>query len=268
MVPFLFFFVAWYNLPFTLLILLCLILAGMQWLGLGGEEHNADHDFDQDADADANLDHDLDANAELHGDYDHDLDQDASADQDVDQDADHDLDHEMQHDAAHETDHEAAHGGGAGFSVLAYVGAGKAPLMVVLLILCGSVGVLGWALNALVQGIFGAFPGLAMVITLPGALLAGSFISARTSRLIGSLLPPLSTTAVTAQGLVGHQAVVTSPWVDEKYGKVRLRDPAGTLLSLFAVLDAPAATPIRRGEQVTLVSYDKGKKVYRVVGKK
>ena len=243
------FILAWYNLPFSLMIALCLALAALQLTGMSGEQ---EHDADADADVhvDVHVDADIHMDADIHADVD--------TDADLDGDLDHDVDHNVDQDAEGEGEHEAAHEGS--FSVLAFIGAGKAPLMVVLLILFGSIGLLGWLLNGLVSGLFGFFPAVGLLVTLPAALVGGAAVSARLSRWIGQVLPPFSTTAVSEQSLVGRQATVVSPWVDHRSGQVRLRDHAGTLIRVSAVTGDSAV--IRRGEEVLLTEWDKEKRVY------
>jgi membrane protein implicated in regulation of membrane protease activity len=65
-----------------------------------------------------------------------------------------------------------------------------------------------------------------------------------------------------AQALVGRRGVVVSPFIDEKYGLVRLRDVGGTLLSVFAIIQS--GEPIKRGSEVVLVAYDPTLKRYTV----
>lgn len=223
MLEFLTFLILWYNLPFTVMIVLSLLLAGLQLIGLN-----------QDQDSDADTDGDLD------GDADGDTDGDGDADQDGDAD----------------------HGGFSGFSLMAFIGVGKAPLMVVLLITLASVGMFGLLLNGLVQGMLGVFPGLMLVVTLLVSLLIGALLTSRLTRLIGQLLPPISTTATDAKGLVGKPGKVTSPYVDTRYGMVHLRDNGGTLISVFAITEDEK--PIARGEEVILLSYNAEKRYYLV----
>jgi len=217
--------VALYNLPFTLLLLMCFAFGAMQLIGLGGEaEHGAD--------ADVHLDHDLD----------------------------HDLEHDLDQDADHGGE---AGGSGAGtFSLLAFLGVGKAPMAVGLMVLLGAVGIIGLILNNLITGLVQPYPGLALAGVLPVSVIAGSFITSRIARLIGRALPPISTTATRAQGLVGKQGIVISPFVDGKYGMVRLRDRGGTQISVFAT--AVDGQPIARGQQVTLEAFDASNKQFRV----
>jgi membrane protein implicated in regulation of membrane protease activity len=247
------FLIAWYNLPFTLMLGLGLVLAGLQLLGLS-------HDGDADADADADMDGDIDADADMdiaiHHDLDHDFDHDI--DHDIDQDLDHDVDHDLDHDADHDMSRDAL----SGFSWLAFIGIGKAPLMVVLLIVLMTTGLLGWFLNGLAMGFLGFFPGLLLLGTFFVSLAAGSLVTSRAARLIGRALPPVSTTATRAQALVGRPGTVISPFVDSRYGMVHLRDDGGTLISLFAITDDEQ--PIARGEAVILLSYDAAQRRYLV----
>ena len=240
------FLIAWYNLPFTLMLGLGVALASLQLLGLS---HDGDTDADTDvADGDIDTDVDADADIEIQHDLDHDVDHD------IDQDIDHDLDHDA--------DHDISNNSLSGFSWLAFIGIGKAPLMVVVLIVLMTTGLLGWFLNGLVMGILGFFPGLLLLATFLISLLAGSLVTSRVTRFIGRALPPVSTTATRAQALVGRPGTVISPFVDGRYGMVHLRDDGGTLITLFAISEDEQ--PIARGESVILLSYDAVQRRYLV----
>src|SRR5512133_3083837 len=132
---FLTFSVAWYNLPFTLMLVLGVVFAGLQLVGLS---QDGDTDADVDADADVDVDGDIDVDADL------DADMDLAIHHDIDHDIDHDLDHDVDHDMSHDSI--------SGFSWLAFIGIGKAPLMVVVLIILMTTGLLGWFLNGLALG--------------------------------------------------------------------------------------------------------------------
>jgi membrane protein implicated in regulation of membrane protease activity len=243
------FLIAWYNLPFTLMLGLGVLLAGLQLFGLS-------HDGDTDADAHVDADSDVD----VHVDVDHDVD--LHLDHDLDHDIDHDIDHDLDHDIDHDVDHDVSHDSFSGFSLLAFIGIGKAPLMVVILIVLMTTGLLGWFLNGLAVGILGFFPALLLLATFLVSVVAGSLVTSRVTRFIGRTLPPVSTTAMRAQALVGRPGTVISPFVDHRYGMVHLRDDGGTLISLFAVTEDEQ--PIPRGESVILLSYDATQRLYLV----
>ncbi|MEP7356664.1 MAG: hypothetical protein ABI847_05450 [Anaerolineales bacterium] len=215
---------AWYNVPFTVLLGLCVLLAVSQLIGLG---------FDHEAEAD------LDTEAEFHA--------EADADADVEGDADADSEAEAETDASLSP-----------LAMLAFVGVGKAPLLVVLVLLCSTIGLSGWGLNGLVGGL-GFW---AHLVVLPLAAAAGVLVSARLARWLGRALPPVSTTASRARELVGRLGTVISPQIDSRYGQVHLRAADGTLISIFAITDSPV--PLRRGERVVLVGYDRPARRYWV----
>lgn len=222
---------AWYNLPYTSFISLALLLAIVQLMGLGGEPaEGADLAAHADADADAEAPADLEADAHL----DHDLEQG-------------DL-------------------GQSALGLLAFLGVGKAPLFVVLPILFGLIGLLGWLFNGAAQSLLGGLAGWTFGLGLIAAVGAGSLASARLARLIGRALPPISTTASRAELLVGRAGTVISPFVDERYGLVHLRNAGGTLMSVFAISGQLAgAVAIRRGQSVVLVAYQAEQRRYVVV---
>ena len=220
------FLTAWYNLPYTIFMALGVLIAALQLFGLSHDGGDADMDADADVDADM----------------------------DTDADVDGDLDHNI--------DHDADPGSASGLSWLAFIGFGKAPVMVVLLILLFSMGLLGWFLNGVILGIFGVFPSLLILLSGLLSLALGAFVTSRATRFIGRALPPISTTATKAQAMVGMNGTVTSPFVDAKYGMIHLRDQGGTLVSLFATTEDEK--PIPRGQSVILLSYDAAQKRYLV----
>lgn len=60
------FIIAWYNLPFTVMLGLCVLAAVLQLIGLDTDgDADADFDFDADVDADIDLDADADTVTEL-----------------------------------------------------------------------------------------------------------------------------------------------------------------------------------------------------------
>jgi membrane protein implicated in regulation of membrane protease activity len=212
----------WYNLPFLLLLLLCLGLGLLQFVG------GADGGGDADADVDADVDVDADADADADGD----------------------------------DGGDGGNGAAPAFNLFSFVGFGKAPLLIVLMILFGSIAVSGLVLNWIAFRIFGAYTGVSFVVVLAVALVLGAVTGAAATQIIRTILPPLTTTASRAQELVGQRGTVISPFVDERYGQVRLRNPGGVMISIFAV--TRSATPIKRGEEVLLESYDPAKRLYLV----
>src|SRR5579859_5837093 len=242
---------SWYNLPYTSLIAISLLLSLVQLMGLGGEPSE---------DTDVHADADLHADADFHADADLDGGPHVDSDVGIHHDLDNDVDHDIDHDVGHDLEHDGL--GSSALGLLAFVGLGKAPLFVVLPMLFGAIGLLGWLFNALAQGLLGGLAVWSFLLGLVLALGGGSLTSARLARLIGRALPPVSTTATRAAALVGRQGTVISPFVDDHYGLVHLRNAGGTLMSVFAVTDD--GTRLRRGKPVVLVAYEVEQRRYVV----
>jgi membrane protein implicated in regulation of membrane protease activity len=265
---------AWYNLPFTLALLAFLGLSAVQFIGLE-QDHDADADAHVDLDHDVSLDHDLDVDHDLDLDHDLDVDHDVSVDHDADlgHDLDHDVDHDIDHDMGHDVGHDAG-GAPAWTGVLRFLGVGQAPLTMVLLVLLGGFGMLGWMANALILSVsptylrFNWLPawtsGVLFALVLAVDLFIGGWFTSRVAGLIGRAVPAFASTATSVKRLVSRRGHVVSPQVDEKYGQVKVRDPGGTLITVFAVVD-PGKLPIPRDAEVVLVEYDEAKKVFVVV---
>jgi membrane protein implicated in regulation of membrane protease activity len=247
---------AWYNLPFTLALLAFLGLSAVQFIGLE-QDHDADVDAHVDLDHDVSLDHDLDVDHDLDLEHGLDVDHDVSVDHDAD--LGHDLDHDLDHDVGHD-----AGGAPAWTGALRFLGVGQAPLTMVLLVLLGGFGMLGWIANASVLGIMPQYPAWVLAIVLLFDLFIAAWFTSRVAGFIGRAVPAFASTATSVKRLVSRRGHVVSPQVDEKYGQVKVRDPGGTLITVFAVVD-PGKPPIPRDAEVVLVEYDEAKKVFVVV---
>ena len=275
---------AWYNIPFTLALLAFLGLSALQFLGLE-QDHDADADADVhvDLDHDVSLEHDLAIDHDLAVEHDLDMDHDLAIDHDVAVDHDlaveHDADlgHDMDHDVDHDVEHDVSHDTGslpAWAGALQFLGVGQAPLTMVLLVLMGGFGILGWVMNALILSVspsylkFSWLPAwlawLPFVLVLGIDLAMGAWFTSRVAVFIGRAVPAFSSTATSVKRLVSRRGHVVSPQVDEKYGQVKLRDTGGTLITVFAVVD-PGKPAILRDTEVILVEYDAAKKVFIVV---
>jgi membrane protein implicated in regulation of membrane protease activity len=259
---------AWYNLPFSLALLAFLGLSAVQFIGLE-QDHGTDADAHADFDHDMSVDHDLGVDHDLSVDHDvsveHDLavEHDADLGHDVDHDLDHDVDHDVEHDVSHEVGHDAG-GAPAWIGVLRFLGVGQAPLTMVLLVLLGGFGILGWVANASVMGILPKYPAWALAVVLLLDLFVAAWFTSRVAVFIGRAVPAFSSTATSVKRLVSRRGHVVSPQVDEKYGQVKVRDQGGTLITVFAVVD-PGKPPIPRDTEVILVEYDEARKRYVVV---
>lgn len=219
--------IAWYNLPFTLALAAFLGVTVLQFIGL-----------DQDYEAEADLDFELDSDLDLDG----------------EPDFEPDLDHDIEHDGL---------AAASGAELLQFLGVGRVPVTMILLLLLSNFGLTGWITNSLILNILSDYVPWTLAPVLLIALVVSLGVTSRTSRFIGRALPAFSSTATPLPQLVSRRGRVTSAQLDESYGQVKVRDPGGTLISVFAIVD-PGQPPLPSETEVFLVEYDPAKKVFIV----
>lgn len=207
----------WYNLPFTLSLVVCTFLSVLQFIGWVGDEFDLDGDADADGDMDADADADGDGDGPFHS-----------------------------------------------FTTLTdFLGVGRVPLTLLLLLFSASFGLIGWLLNMAWLDLAALPASPLLLIVWPVALVLSVLLTSRLGRGVARLLPPLTTTATSKEQLVGRVARVISPQVDDSYGQVRLRDAAGTLITVFAVTIRDTS-PITRDTEVVLLEFDPQRRRYTV----
>lgn len=232
------FIIAWYNVPFTLSLVAFLGLSGLQFIGLGGEQ-----ELDVEADVDVDLDMDLAAEADI----DVDVEPDINLNVDVD------------------TDGEVAFEGGSTLTALInFLGVGKVPLTIILLLLLGSFGFTGWVLNNIILSIFSTYLSLAIGPIFLMAIAVSVVTTGYMGQTLGRLLPSKSTSATSYKQLVGQQGEVVSHVVNESFGQVRVRDRGGNIMTVYAVID-PGKPPLKQNDKAVLLEYVQKDRMFVVV---
>ena len=222
----------WWNLIFLLPFALALVYLGLytaSGITFGDGDLGADGDLD--ADADADVDHDLDA--------DHDLDTDHDADADHDADSDHDAETEGEHESQ-VSPHLAA---------ITWLGVGRVPVSVLLMVLFLTWGAVGFVINAALERRGAA----AALISVPGAAVAGLLVTHFVAVLIARYLPLYETTARRRHELLGSIGEAVLP-IDQRFGMVCVRDDTGDLYQLPCRMNSEG-DPVPKGSKVQLVSY-------------
>ena len=141
----------WWNLVFLApfaVALLYLFVYAVSGVTFGDADHDAEvgHDVEADADVDHDMEVDHDVEADVHADVDAEADVDADADVDHDIDADSDVDADADHDA--EGDGDQGSGSSSSiFAAMTWLGIGRVPVSIVLLVLLLSWGVIGFCSN-------------------------------------------------------------------------------------------------------------------------
>jgi hypothetical protein len=241
---------SWWNLIFIVPFGLALVYLGVYTLS--GWTFG-----DADADADADVDHDVDV------DVDHDVDVDADADVDHDIEADADADADTDHDADTEHDTDASGGGSPLWAALSFLGVGKVPVSIVLMILLLSWGVIGFGANQLMREKATAAWQLP-VVSVPIAAIASLLITSTTSRAINRFMPLNVTSAKRRHELLGSTGEVILP-IDAKFGLASVRDSdSGDLYQVPCRLENSGNT-IPKGARVKLVAYDARESLFYVL---
>ncbi len=258
--------VAWWNLIYTIPFLLAVVYLGIYAVsGLTFGEHDAD--FDTDADGDINADHDLDADADL--DADHDLDHDLHADADTDHDTDHDAEAE---DGQTVATQPARLGSSTGDQItsfdapfylktLSWLGLGRVPMSIVLMVLMLSWGAIGFIVNRLLEG-FLPSGALALVGSIPLAGLGSAGLTRLVVRGMGRWLPTSETNAEPWEKLVGCAGEALYD-IDHGFGLATVRNRRGDLFQV-PVRVYEHKSPLPKGARVLLVDYDSVKKHFYV----
>jgi YqiJ-like protein len=218
---------AWWNLVFLLPGGAGIFLVLLSVLGLGGS-HDADHDVP------------------VHHDHDHDLHHDAPLALPPHAGA-----------PGHEAGHEPP---GLVAGALSLLGVGRAPLTVVLTILCLSFGFVGFALNRALGGLlplWQLFP-----VSLGTALVGSTLLTGVSARAIGRLVPreeSYATPFAALEGQTGKIVLLLSP--TEGYAQVH--DRYGNLHEIHC--RGLEGAPLRKDQPILVVQAQSDKRLCLVV---
>ena len=203
----------WYNLIFTVPILLVIFYVILQIFGLaldfGGDTDAGDADGDVDADAD--------------------IDTDFSA-----------LDR-----------------------ALGFINVGKVPLTIIIATFLLFWGVSGFMSNGIIRNVLDGFPS-AFIMASCGVALVVSIIATKfLSGVIARLFPTIETYSSSNQSLLGQVAQVVSGEVTSGFGRAKVKDPYGNVLTVFCKIPEGKEV-LKRGDGVVLIDYDPSDKKFEV----
>jgi hypothetical protein len=234
----------WWNLIFILpfgLGLLYLGLYTVSGLTFGDTDVDAgiDHDVDVhlDADGDASLEHDADAG-------------DSTAHADANTDTDSDTDHSAGQDA----------GRASIFSALTWIGFGRVPASMVIMLLLLSWGPIGFCANRALIG----WPTPASYLIAVAIAFGGSAIFTRiVTGLVAKYLPTTETSARRRHELLGTVAEALYP-IDSTFGMACGRDADGQPFQV-ACRTEEGGPPVAKGNRIKLVAYSASQRLFTVV---
>jgi membrane protein implicated in regulation of membrane protease activity len=245
---------AWWNLIFVVPFGIALVYLGLYTLsGLDFGEADADADVDA---AHAHADADLDADADVDADADAGVDNHIHADADADADADTDVETHAgaggAADAAHVPFHVAAMG---------FLGVGRVPVSLVLMVLLMTWGTTGFLVNQLAFDRLGRGWHVA-ALSIPAAALASLAFTRMLVRAMDRWVPLNETSARRRHDLLGSVGRALYP-ISGQFGLVTVRDDRGELYQVPCRV-APDGDPIAKGAAVRLVSYSAKTKSFYV----
>jgi hypothetical protein len=187
------------------------------------------------------------------------------ADSDVDADADHDLtDADMHVNVGHHGDHDhelhAHHHPPFYVAALSWLGVGKVPLSILLMVWMLSWGPIGFVTNQLMQPHV-AQEWMAALYSIPASLGGSVVITRGLVRAMAKYVPLNETYARRRHELLGMTAEAIYR-VDESSGVCSLRDEHGNLHQIACRVEL--GQPIPKGAKVKLVGFNAEKSIYYV----
>jgi hypothetical protein len=215
----------WWNLVY----LAPFLLAGI-YLGVYAFSGATFGDFDLDADAGGDVDADVDVDA------------DAGGDADADADGDGGHDHPV-------------------LAALSWLGVGRVPLSIVLMVLMLTWGCIGLAVNLLMRDVV-VEPPFAVIFSLPMAMGGSLMLTGAIAHLVLHFIPPPEKLGRRRHALLGCSGEAIFP-VDASGGSVSVRDEDGNLFHV-ACRVAEGTKAIDKGSRVRLVAYRAADNVFVV----
>jgi membrane protein implicated in regulation of membrane protease activity len=239
----------WWNLVFIVpfgLALLYLVLYTVSGITFGDDLSADASGGGVDAEHDIHFDGEAHVDAEASGGVDTDADADASGPE-----------HEV-HDGHHDHGH-AGTGRTALAEAMTWLGLGKAPISILLMVMFMAWGLTGFFINA---GLWPAMGGLVPLVSLPAAVVMSFGLTHLVGRLFARYMPPDAGAAPRRSSLVGREGEAIFN-IDQKFGMVVVRDRQGEVFQLPCRIYQDR-DPIRKGDKVLLVDYDKDQQMFYV----
>lgn len=231
----------WFNILFLLPLAMALIYLGVYAVsGWTFGDAEIDHDFDHDVDVDANVEADIN----------HDIE----AEHDVDVEADSDVESEG-------SGAPTAVGTTSSEGILSWLGVGRVPLSLILMLLLMSFGVIGFIANQVAHDF--VRDGAIIFISLPIAIAGSAAMTRVTTRLLNRFMPMNETYAEHKKELLGLNGEALFA-IDDQFGLAAVRDRRGNRHQVPCRVDR-GRPAIEKGTAVTLVGYSAQQQVFTVI---
>lgn len=258
----------WWNLVFIVPAGLAMLYLGIYTLSgitFGDPDADVETDADFDGDADVDADADIDADADVDADADTDADFDGDADADADTDLNADAGDGLSHHVHIERDASIEQGSAEVsplWSLLSFLGIGRVPVSIVLMVLLLAWGAVGFLANQVIRQ-YVAEPWHVALVSLPLAALISLMVTGATSNTINRFMPLNLTLAKRKHELLGSIGEVVLP-VNGKFGMINVREASGDLHQVGCRLENGNET-LPKGSHVKLVAYSAKESMFYVV---
>ncbi len=118
--------------------------------------------------------------------------------------------------------------------------------------------------NGIIEGILDGFPSAFIMASCGVALVVGIMGTKFTSGAIARFFPSVETYSSSNQSLLGQIARVMSGEVTTKFGRAKVEDQYGNVLTVFCKV-SDGKEVAKRGDDVLLVDYDPSDKKFEVI---
>lgn len=135
-----------------------------------------------------------------------------------------DIDHDMDHETGHDLDYD---GGGIFAGILSFLGVGRCPISIIIIVMMITWGFIGLAFNALFVGMKVIPHQIYFLFSLGIASVLSVIATRYLSIGIAKIMPKMETSAVIISSLVGRYGTAKVS-IDEKSGSARVSDENGT----------------------------------------
>jgi len=141
---------------------------------------------------------------------------------------------------------------------------GKVPLTIIISTFLLFWGLTGFTFNRIILRASGSFPSSFILASCGMSLVVGIIATKFLSGAIARLFPEIETYSSNNESLLGLSAQVVSGQVTSRFGRAKVRDQYGNVLTVFCKISEGKEEP-KRGEEVLLVEYDPADKKFEVV---
>ncbi|MDL1964411.1 MAG: YqiJ family protein [Deltaproteobacteria bacterium] len=173
-----------------------------------------------------------------------------------------DFSHDLDHDIDHDVDHDIDVGHGVIDNVLGFLGVGRCPLSIILLVFGNTWGFIGLCCNGIFSSISFIPAGFYFWPSLFVATILGLFITRYTSLTVAKVLPKQASSAVSLTSLVGKHGEA-SVQISATGGRAKVRDQHGTLHNIYCRV-AEGEKPVHENEEIIVLQYLQAEKVFIV----